>query len=168
MSGPGSPSADRPHMPGYGILPAGAGGGLLPWSWAVQRLENAHNYWVATTGRGGAPHLAAVWGLWDSGAFHFSTGGESRKARNLTADPRCVVTPENAGEAVVVEGVAHRVVDSARLDELQALYQSKYGSGFPDPEGNPVFRVEPHAVFGMIEQGEDFVGRATRWRFPTP
>jgi len=155
-------------MPGYGILPAESGGGLLPWSWAAQRLEDAHNYWVATTGPGGAPHLAAVWGLWDGGAFHFSTSGGSRKARNLAADPRCVVTPENAAESVVVEGVAHRVVDAGRLDELLARYERKYGSGFPDPNANPVFRVEPHVVFGIIEHGEDFVGRATRWRFANP
>jgi len=155
-------------MPGYGILPADSGGGLLPWRWAAQRLEEAHNYWVATIGPGGAPHLAAVWGLWDADAFHFSTGGDSRKARNLAADPRCVVTPENAGESVVVEGMAQRVVDRDLLDELQALYEHKYGSGFPEPDGNPVFRVEPHVVFGIIEQGEDFVGRATRWRFANP
>lgn len=160
--------ADRPHMPGYGIEPAGSGGGLLPWSWAVQRLEDAHNYWVATTGPGGEPHLAAVWGLWDSGAFHFSTGGRSRKARNLAANPQCVVTPDNSVESVVVEGVAARVVDAGRLEELLARYESKYGSGFPDPQSNPVFRVEPRVVFGIIERGEEFTGRATRWRFPTP
>jgi hypothetical protein len=26
------PRASRPHMPGYGIMPAGEGKGLLPWS----------------------------------------------------------------------------------------------------------------------------------------
>ena len=98
--------------------------------------------------------------------MHFSTGGGSRKARNLAADPRCVVTPENAGESVVVEGVARRVTDRGRLDELLASYQRKYGSGFPDPDSNPVFSVEPRVVFGIIEKGEDFAGRATRWRFP--
>jgi hypothetical protein len=79
-----------------------------------------------------------------------------------------VVTPENAGESVVVEGAATRVVDAGRLEELLARYESKYGSGFPDPGGNPVFRVEPRVVFGIIEGGEEFTGRATRWRFPTP
>jgi Pyridoxamine 5'-phosphate oxidase len=158
--------ASRPHMPGYGILPPDSGGGLLPWSWAVQRLEEAHNYWVATTGPGGAPHLAAVWGLWHAGAFHFSTAGGSRKARNLAADPRCVVTPENAAQSVVVEGTAGRVMEADRLKQLYTLYERKYASGFPDPDGNPVFRVEPRVVFGIIEQAEDFAGRATRWTFP--
>jgi hypothetical protein len=100
----GEPVASRPSMPGYGILPADAGGGLLPWDWAVERLQRAHNYWVATTRPDGAPHLAAVWGVWFDGAVCFSTGGRSRKARNLAAEPRCVVTPESAGESVVLEG----------------------------------------------------------------
>jgi pyridoxine/pyridoxamine 5'-phosphate oxidase len=153
-------------MPGYGILPQNEGGGLLPWAWAERRLTDAHNYWVATTGPGGAPHLAAVWGVWETGGFHFSTGGDSRKARNLKGEPRCAVAPESGAESVVVEGTAHRVLDRAWLDELLARYESKYGSGFPDPEANPVYRVEPRLVIGVIESGDDFIGRATRWRFP--
>lgn len=43
------PKAGRPHMPGYGILDADKGRGLLPWSWATERLAKAHTYWVATT-----------------------------------------------------------------------------------------------------------------------
>jgi hypothetical protein len=69
-------------MPDYGIMPADAGGGLLPWSWAVQRLDRAHNYWVATSKPAGSPHLAAVWGVWVDGAFHFSTAGV--RARRAT------------------------------------------------------------------------------------
>ena len=33
-------------MPGYGILPAGEGTGLLPWEWAVERLARSHDYWL--------------------------------------------------------------------------------------------------------------------------
>ena len=35
-------------MPGYGVQPATEGTGLLPWSWAEERLTAAHEYWVAT------------------------------------------------------------------------------------------------------------------------
>lgn len=164
MAGP-TPTADRPEMPGYGIVPAGAGGGLLPWSWAAERLERAHHYWVATTRPDGRPHLAAVWGVWDGEAFCFSTGGRSRKARNLAAQARCVVTPEYAGEAVVLEGIAERVTDPGRLAEIRSTYLRKYGTGFPDPDENPIFAVRPTVVFGIIEQEPDFTGRATRWRF---
>lgn len=160
------PAASRPHMPDYGISPTTDG--LLPWAWAVERLERAHNYWVATTGPDGAPHLAAVWGLWRGGAFAFSTGGSSRKARNLAADPRCVVTPEHAGESVVVEGTARRVTDPAALATLLAAYTDKYGSGFPDPLEHPVFAVQPRVAFAVVEQEPMFSRSATRWRFSTP
>ena len=153
-------------MPGYGIAPADGGDGLLPWSWAVHRLERAHRYWLATTGADGAPHLAAVWGLWLGNSFQFSTGGGSRKARNLAADPRCAVTPELADEAVVVEGLASRVADPAELSTLLAAYRHKYGSGFPDPLQHPVFTVHPRVVFGIIEREEQFTTTATRWVFP--
>ena len=166
-SAEGDPAASRPHMPGYGIAPADAGDGLLPWSWAVQRLESAGRYWLATTGLDGSPHLAAVWGLWLGGAFHFSTGGGSRKTRNLAADPRCAVTPEHADESIVVQGVASRVTDPDELSTLLADYRRKYGSGFPDPLQNPVFTVHPRVVFGVIEREEQFTTTATRWVFPS-
>jgi PPOX class probable F420-dependent enzyme len=161
-SGP-EPVASRPHMPDYGISPAEDG--LLPWAWAVQRLERAHNYWVATTGPDGSPHLAAVWGLWRDGAFVFSTGASSRKAGNLAADPRCAVTPEHAGEAVVVQGTAERVTDPAGLSALLAAYRDKYGSGFPDPGEHPVFAVRPRVAFAVIEREPMFARAATRWVF---
>jgi PPOX class probable F420-dependent enzyme len=151
-------------MPGYGISPAADG--LLPWSWAIQRLERAHNYWLATRRPDGAPHLTAVWGVWREDAFAFSTGGRSRKARNLATDPRCVVTPEGAEESVVVEGVAAPVTDSADLEALAVAYTAKYGAGFPDPAANPVFSVRPRVVFGIVEREAEFATAATRWEFP--
>ncbi|HXN58297.1 MAG TPA: hypothetical protein VN912_06910 [Candidatus Angelobacter sp.] len=42
------PIGTRPHMPGYGTLDAEHGTGLLPWSWARERLERSHDYWVAS------------------------------------------------------------------------------------------------------------------------
>ena len=74
---------------------------LLPWSWAADRLLQSHNYWVATSGSDGRPHLAAVWGVWWQDQFVFSTGGRSAKARNLATDSRCSVAPEGAQESVV-------------------------------------------------------------------
>ena len=34
------PRISRPYMPGYGILAADQGSGLLPWSWAADRLSS--------------------------------------------------------------------------------------------------------------------------------
>jgi PPOX class probable F420-dependent enzyme len=153
-------------MPGYGISPSEEG--LLPWAWAVERLERAHNYWVATTGPDGSPHLAAVWGLWHDDTFVFSTGGGSRKARNLAADARCVVAPEQAGESVVVQGTAGRVTDPAALAALLAAYRDKYGSSFPDPLEHPVLAVRPRVVVAVVEREPLFSSSATRWVFGDP
>src|SRR5258708_3153568 len=102
------PKATRPHMPGYG-LPSGAKG-LLPWSWAEQRLKKSHNYWITTVKTDGStlssPHTMVVWGLWQEGRFLFSTGSKSRKARNLAENPNCIVCTELASQAVIVEGIA--------------------------------------------------------------
>jgi hypothetical protein len=152
-------------MPGYGL--AAGEVGLLPWSWANERLERAHNYWVATTSPDGVPHLAAVWGVWVGGALYFSTGGASVKARNLTADAGCVVAPEHADESVVVHGVAERVGDPAALDFVARIYAGKYGSGWPEPAADPVFAVAPRVVIGLDSEPARFTTSATRWRFAT-
>lgn len=57
------PRASRPYMPGYGVLGAGEGRGLLPWSWAEERLGASHRYWVVSVGRDGQPHAMPVWGV---------------------------------------------------------------------------------------------------------
>ena len=98
------PQASRPFMPGYGISEGEEG--LLPWSWAVERLEKSHNYWVMTVRPGGRPHAMPVWGVWLDGRYFFSTARTSRKAANLAANPNCVVGTESAAEAVILEGLA--------------------------------------------------------------
>ncbi len=149
-------------MPGYGILPENEGDGLLPWSWAQQRLSAARNYFLATTRPDGGPHVMVVWGLWLDDTFQFSTGRSSRKAKNLAADPRCVVTPEGADEAVVVEGVASELSDAASHPAFFRAYEQKYGMDV-STMGEPLYLVRPRAVFGQIEK--TFTRSATRWRF---
>jgi general stress protein 26 len=160
---PAVPRADRPHMPGYGIEPAPAGRGLLPWAWAEERLAAARNYWLATAGAGGEPHLAAVWGVWADGRLVFSTGGRSRKARDLEANPRCAVSTEDGDESVVVQGRVERVDGADAIAAIAAIYQAKYGSGFPDPAGNPLLAVRPSTVIAVVEAS--FTTAATRWTF---
>jgi hypothetical protein len=152
---------DRPIMAGYGISTGATG--LLPWSWAIERLRGAHGYWVASTDADGAPHLAAVWGVWFDGEACFSTGGQSRKARNLARDPRCSVTPGDPTESLVVHGTARRLTDPLALAGLREAYLAKYGEGFPDPAENPIFAVRPRTAFGLVEA--EFTTSATRWTF---
>jgi len=72
-------------MPGYGIESSGQG--LIPWAEAERRLIASTNYWVATVSAGGEPHLMPVWGVWHAGQLWFSSGGRSRKVRNIAAAP---------------------------------------------------------------------------------
>src|SRR5712692_10461938 len=118
------PRASRPHMPGYG-LPTAATTGLLPWSWAEQRLKQSHNYWITTVKPDGAPHTMVVWGLWLDGAFLFSSGQQSRKARNLSENQNCVICTVHAQEAVIVEGTAGLADVSLRRVFLKK-YEPKY------------------------------------------
>ncbi len=161
------PRASRPYMPGYGIVGPDQGSGLLPWSWAEERLVAARNYWVASRRPDGRPHAMPVWGVWDAGALWFSSSRGSRKTRNLAADPRCVVTTENAVEPVVVEGVAELVTDAETLARTLALMNAKYHTDYSaellDPAVNATIRVRPRWAFALAEH--DFTGSPTRWVF---
>ena len=154
-------------MPGYGILPADDGTGLLPWSWAEERLIASRNYWVATVWPDGRPHMMPVWGMWHEDEFWFSSSKPSRKARNLSANPRCVVTTEDANNPVVGEGTSRLITsphELALMLELEnAKYSTSYGIDMLDPTLNASFRVRPLWAFGL--QAGDFTGSPTRWEF---
>jgi hypothetical protein len=153
-------------MQGYGLPESSKG--LLPWTWAEQRLTKSHNYWISTVKPGPAPHTMVVWGLWLDGAFLFSTGSKSRKAQNLTANTNCVICSENAAEAVIVEGTAE-IADVTVRREFLKKYQRKYKFDMGSMEKDilamkePVFAIRPRVVFGLYEK--KFVSSATRWKF---
>lgn len=157
-------------MPGYGILGPTEGTGLLPWGWATQKLAASHDYWVATVWPDGRPHVMPVWGVWLDGSLWFSSSRGSRKARNLAADPRCVVTTDDALEPVVLEGLATVVVEHEEigtfLSASNAKYETSYTIDFLDPAVNATIRVQPTWAFGLLEA--DFTGSPTRWLFDTP
>lgn len=157
--------ATRPHIPGYGIAAEKEGRGLLPWSWAEERLSSTRNYWLASTRPDGRPHVMPVWGLWWQGAFYFSTGDKTVKARNLAANPHCVVCPALGDEAVILEGAVDLLPASPALQPLWAAYRKKYAW---DMKGSPFYAVRPRTVFGFIETDDLFTKTATRWLFHSP
>ena len=155
--------ADRPYMPDYGIQPPDAGTGLLPWSWAVDRLSSARYYWVGTVGPDGRPHTSPVWAVWHGGRVVFSCGNRSRKARNLDARPHCTVATDDARNPVVVEGVAERITVPEATEAVRLAMVAKY-----DYEmtldfllSNALYAVRPVKVLGLVE--DDFTGSPTRW-----
>ena len=169
------PTVERPSMADYGVPtdPAGA----LPWAWAQERLTGNKNYWVVTASATGRPHSLPVWGVWlsEPDRFWFSCSPTSRKARNLAANPQCVVTVDDTVECVSVEGrarVADQTDDGDAVDRAVAAYVTKY---WDDPavhaemeafvRSNSIVEVTPERAFGIIEREEEFSSRATRWRW---
>jgi general stress protein 26 len=105
--------------------------------------------------------------MWHEGTFWFSSSKASRKSQNLMANPRCVVTTEDAANPVVLEGTAELITDSRALDKMLALenakYSTSYGIEMLDPQLNSSFRIRPLWAFGIQE--DDFTGSPTRWDF---
>jgi len=166
-----APKTSRIQAPGYGFPESSKG--LLPWSWAEQRLKKSHNYWITTvkldaSPQDVSPHTMVVWGLWQDGRLLFSTGSKSRKARNLAQNPNCIVCTEHAHEAVIVEGVAEIADVAARLKMIPA-YERKYKFDLSTMKDDllsmkePVFAVRPRVVFGLWEK--HFQSKSTRWKF---
>lgn len=150
----------RPDMP-VGYVPKGSKTKFLPWTFAKERLEKSHNYWICSTRRDGRPHSIPVWGVWVGNAFYFSTDPDSQKARNLKANPAISVHVESGNEPVILEGR----VETVKLDKkIDAAYHKKYkmhliGAPFP----MAIFRLRPKTILAWREK--DFTVSATKWKF---
>ncbi|HYL61472.1 MAG TPA: pyridoxamine 5'-phosphate oxidase family protein [Candidatus Methylomirabilis sp.] len=162
------PKASRPYWPDFTEIPKDPRSGLKPWSWAVERLQKSHNYWIATSRPDGRAHLMLVWGVWWEDALWFSTGPNTRKAKNIAAHNHCSIGTERADEAVILEGTPEEIKDHALWKRLAAVYNAKYG-GDVEPlltasNGN-VYRVVPQTVFAQDEHAPNFAESVTRFRF---
>jgi len=154
------PTANRPHIPGYGV-PDDLDG-VLPWSWAEERLTGAYRYWVGTTTPAGAPHVRPLWGVWIAERFVFSTGPQNATTRNLRADPRVAISVAHDDDAVMVEGTAA----PGLVEGAGAAYTAKYGPEFEvGGDDTPLWVVTPKAAFGFIDDTSGFGRTATRWEF---
>ena len=154
------PKAGRPNMPGYGLNQDTKS--LLPWKWADGILSKTRNYFLVTVRSGGRPHVMPIWGVWMGAKFYLSTGKNSIKARNLAANPNCVLCPGGADQAVIVEGVAEQLTDKKKLAKFARDYFKKYKWDVSDMN-EPIYVIRPRTVFGQIEK--TFTQTATRWIF---
>lgn len=146
------------------------------WPEAEGLLAAAELFWISTVRPDGRPHVTPLPAVWADGALHFCTGPDERKARNLAANPHVTLTTGtnlwDTGYDLVVEGEAVRVSDDARLRDLAAAWERKYGDFWHfevrdghfhhGPGSALVFAVAPRTVFGF-GKGRPF--SQTRWRF---
>jgi hypothetical protein len=158
------PAAGRPRIPpGYGIPKDKKG--LLPWSYVTERMARAMQYWVSTVSPHGRPHATPVDGLWLDDRLYFGGAPETRRNRNLAANPAVCVHLDSAVEVVILHGDAHlRKPDHALAVRLAEASTQKCGYA-PKPEdyetgGVPVFH--PRVVIAWKQFPKD----ATRWRLP--
>lgn len=152
--------------------------GATPVSWedARRELERAEIFWLSTVRPDGWPHVTPLIAVWVDDAFHFCTGEDERKRKNLAANNRCILTTGcnlyAEGLDIIVEGQAERLMDDQALRGIADAYESKYGAdwhfdvrdGAFVSEGHAawVYRVAPETAFGYARGDQ---GSQTRWRF---
>jgi hypothetical protein len=124
---------------------------------------NRHTSWLTTIGDDGAPQVRPVGVVQHDGVWCFNSNPDTRKARNLARDVRCVVSLATEPFDLVVEGTANRVTDPDELATVSDVYN---GGGWPcsvegdaltaefsAPSGGPppyhLFRVEPSRVYAF-------------------
>jgi len=110
-----------------------------------------------------------VWALWMNGLLYFSTGKQSRKAKNLAQNPHCTMCSEKADEGVILEGVVETERDVRCIREFIRRYEKKYkwklgkmADALLSLE-DPVYFLRPKVGFGFWEK--KFAPTATRWMF---
>ena len=150
------------------------GAAAVPWADVHGVLAKSEMFWLSTVRGDGRPHVTPLPAIWLDGVLHICTGDQEQKAVNLMANPNCVLTTGtnqlHSGLDVIVEGVAERVTDRARLVRLAALWKSKLDwdfqvgeDAFRDGDGRTglVFGVVPAKVLSF---GKDPYVQ-TRYRF---
>lgn len=157
---------------GYAIVPDGytrtdREQRLLDWAHIDARMGEAKNYWVATTRPNGRPHVAPTWAVWHDNCLYFDGSPETRRMRNIAANPHVAVHLEDGDQAVIVEGVTRMVERPSRElgEQLARLYSAKYAAlGYaPEPDSwdnGGLYVMEPTLALAWTEFGVDM----TRWR----
>jgi PPOX class probable F420-dependent enzyme len=114
-----------------------------------QRANFAH---VATVLPSGAPHSVPVWIALEGDRIAFFTQPGSRKARNLSADPRVAISIIDHEKPYRMAQIRGRVVETVGGEDALAIMDRmalRYtGKPFPLRRGIALL-VEPEKVFEM-------------------
>jgi len=121
---------------GYGVPETDDG--LIEWSDVERRLVEAPQYWMSTTRPDGRPHVVPRWGAWLDDALYYDGSPATVHARNLGANPGCVLHIGDGWESIIVEGVSHasQPVTGVLGERISAEMRRKYADrGYaPDPD----------------------------------
>lgn len=154
LSGMSDPAPSRPHVPDYGIPESTEG--LLDFDYVLETFREARNFWLVTVRPDGRPHAMPVWGVVVDGRVHFGGGPNTRKAKNLKANPAIVVHSESGEQVAIIEGRA-KIIDESLQERIDDAYEVKYDMR----HGPYVWQVDPDRAFGWTKFPDD----VTRWTF---
>jgi len=115
-------------------------------------FERANFAHVATVLPSGAPHSVPVWVTLEDGRIACFTQPQSRKARNLAADPRVAISIVDHEQPYRMAQVRGRVVETvtgdAALEIMDRMSMRYTGKPFPFRSGIALL-VEPEKVSAM-------------------
>ncbi len=151
----------------------------IPWSRVEKQLDGGdrnETYWLATTSPDGRPHVAGVGARWSGGKIYVVSGPGTRKSRNMTANPHCVLSVALPDIDLVVEGTAAKVTDARKLEQIARLYAdggwpaeardgalvAPYSAPSAGPPPWDLYEVTPVSATGVATAEPH---GATRWRF---
>jgi nitroimidazol reductase NimA-like FMN-containing flavoprotein (pyridoxamine 5'-phosphate oxidase superfamily) len=135
---------------------------LCSWSYAIERLEQSENYWLATVRPDGRPHVTPVWGVWVDGALYFDGIPTSHWARNLALNPALAVHLESGTQVLILEGAVEDLETDPDLGRrVMDAWETKYRGEPPQPATRGIFRLRPRTARGWTQFPED----ATLWTF---
>lgn len=151
-----APNAGRPYLPGYDLPKSRPG--MLPWTWAKQRLKRSHSYSVVTVSPEAILHAKPVWGCGKTRAFYFGTGARLHNARNFARS--AWGTEEGGGRGW-----------KARHDWQRCSKNSRGWSALASanmtpprtPAWGPLLAVRPRMVFGLNKRR--FLAGTTCWMY---
>lgn len=152
---------DRPIMPeGYGVPETLEG--LLPWAFVEDRMSRALHYWVATIHPAGRPHTVPTWAVWLDSRLYLDGSPQTRRFRNISANPATSVHLESGEQVVIMEGVTHPAgpPDRTLALRLAEAYTLKYVVQAYSPEPTTwdkggLYVFTPHKVFAWSKFPED-------------
>lgn len=178
----GEPTSER-NLDGYGAP-------TIPWEKVrdalMQRIPqepgaggpDRHTCWLATVRPDGRPHVMPLGVLWVDGAFYFTAGATTRKAKNLAHDPRCVITVATHAFDFVLEGKAVKVLDPSKVARVAEAFRADGWPAAADESGTaltadysapsagpPPWDIYAFAFETVFALGTAEPYGATRWRF---
>jgi Pyridoxamine 5'-phosphate oxidase len=104
---------------------------LLTWAAVRKELEQAQQYWVATTRPDGRPHVVPRDGVWLDESWYYGGSPETVHNRNLENNSEAVMHIGDGLTAIIVEGGAKHVrlegETAQRLADANNRKYSHYG-----------------------------------------